>query len=116
MNMKPEQIDKQKALRWLEGDDQMLATIKTLFIKNVPSQVDSLKMFIDAGDSSSAERVAHTIMGSSAMIGAGRMSEEACKIEQSAIENDMDSARFHLTGFVAEYEKVMSELAADGGQ
>jgi HPt (histidine-containing phosphotransfer) domain-containing protein len=110
------QIDKQKALQWLEGDERMFAKIKAIFMKNIPAQVESLGAFLDAGDRSSAERAAHTIMGSSAMLGASIMSDEAGKIEKSAIEGNMASARLHFGRFVEEYQKVMKELAADGDE
>lgn len=109
-------IDRRKALQWLEGDERMFARIKTIFIRNVPPQVESLKAFLDAGDRVSAERVAHTIMGSSAMLGASDMSDEAAKIERNAIEGDMDTARFNFTRFAAEFEKVMAELNPEGGR
>jgi len=109
-----EQIDRQKALLWLEGDERMLAKIRDIFMRNVPSQVEQLRAFLDARDSGSAERIAHTIMGSSAMLGASSMSDAAGKIEQSAIQDDMNSAQIHFTSFVGEYEKVMAELSVKG--
>lgn len=111
-----EQFDRRKVLKWLEGDERMFVKIKGIFMRNVPSQVEQLKAFLDAGDTVSAERAAHTIMGSSAMLGASVMSDEAGKIEQCAIDGDMNSARLHFTRFVGEYENVMEELAADGGK
>lgn len=113
---KEEQIDRRKALKWLEGDEKMFARIKDIFVKNVPSQVAQLKTFLDAGDIDSTERAAHTIMGSSAMLGASVMSDEARKIERSAIDGDMNSARLHFTDFAGEFEKVMAELAVDRGK
>src|ERR1043166_4602843 len=104
-----EQFDKRKALQWLEGDERMFVKLKAIFMKNIPSQIEQLKTFLDAGDNSSTERAAHTIMGSSAMLGASAMSDEAGKIEQSAIAGDMNTARLHFTKFVGEYEKVMEE-------
>lgn len=113
--MSYKQLDRQKALRWLEGDERMFARLKVIFIKNIPSQVELLDSYLEAGDNDSAERAAHTIVGSSAMLGASVMSEEAGKIERSVMDGDLVSARSHFTRFVGEYEKVMAELAADGG-
>ena len=109
------QIDRQKALGWLEGDEVMLVKMKAIFMKNIPRQVELLKDFLAAGETSSAERAAHTIMGSSAMLGATAMSEAARKIEQSAIGGDMAAARLQFVSFSEEYEKVVAELVADGG-
>ena len=111
-----ERIDKRNALQWLEGDERMFLKIISIFMKNMPSQVDQLKGFLDANDTEATERAAHTIMGSSAMLGAGNMSEEARNVERSAIEGDLNAARLHFTRLVDEYEKVMVELAKDGGK
>ena len=109
------QIDKGKALKWLEGDERMFVRIKAIFMKNVPPQVEQLKECLALDDTDSTERLALTIMGSSAMLGASVMSSEAGKIERSAIEGDMNAARLHFTKFVGEYEKVMEELFVEGG-
>ena len=110
-----EHIDRRKALQWLDGDERMLVKIKEIFMKNIPSQVEALKAYLDADDIESTERQAHMIMGSSAMIGASVMSDEAWRIEQSAIAGDMDAARAHFTRFAEEYGKVITALAGDGG-
>lgn len=112
--MDDNKFDNKKALQWLEGDDRMFAKIKAIFIKNIPSQVELLNRYLEAGDNDSAERAAHTIMGSSAMLGASAMSDVAGKIERNAIDGDMDSARLHFARFVGEYEKIMAELGTDG--
>lgn len=110
----PDPVDRRKALQWLEGDERMFVKIKAIFMKNIPSQVESLKGYLAANDIASTERTAHTIMGSSAMLGADGMSAEAGKIEQSAIDGDIDSARLHFEKFVGEYGKVMAKLTAVG--
>lgn len=112
--MRTKQLDRQKALHWLGGDERLFAKVTTIFVKNIPAQVEALKGFIEAGDNDATERAAHTIMGSSAMMGAAVMSEEAGKIERSAMAADMDSARLHFARFVEAYAKVMAELVADG--
>lgn len=111
---KTEPIDRRKALQWLEGDELMFVKIKAIFMKNIPSQVELLRAYLASGDIGSTERAAHTIMGSSAMLGASDMSDEAGKIVQSAIAGDLDSSRLHFRSFVWEYEKVMMKLTADG--
>lgn len=107
-------LDRDKALQWLEGDDRMMARIRTIFMKNIPSQVEMLGACLNQGDAGSAERMAHIIMGSAAMMGATIMSNEAGRIEQSAIKGDLDSARLHFAHFAVEYEQVMKALKAYG--
>jgi HPt (histidine-containing phosphotransfer) domain-containing protein len=110
---KNEQLEKKKALQWLEGDDQMYSKLKAIFKKNIPSQVDQLRVSLETGDNSTAERVAHTIMGSSAMIGATSMSDEARNIEYSTIEGNINAARLHFTRFITEYEEIMEVLGME---
>ena len=107
-------IDRAKALQWLDGDERMLARIRIIFMKNIPPQVERLGVSLDQGDTGSSERMAHTIMGSAAMMGATVMSAEAGRIEKSAIQGDLESARLHFARFAAEYEQVMKLLDADG--
>jgi len=108
-------LDREQSLQWLEGDERMLNRIKAIFLKNIPNQVRDLEACIERGDTGTTERMAHTIMGSAAMMGASIMSAEARKIEESAIKMDMESAKHHYTTFAAEFEKVMMALQADGG-
>jgi two-component system sensor histidine kinase/response regulator len=108
-------LDREQSLKWLEGDERMLDRIRVIFLKNIPQQVQNLQASINDGDTAATERTAHTIMGSAAMIGAASMSAEAKKIEEKAITKDMESARFHFSSFLVEYEKVIMELQPDGG-
>ena len=108
-------VDNRKALNWLEGDEQMLVKIKSIFVKNVPAQVALLKESLDAGDAALVERFAHSIRGSAAMMGASGMSNEAGVIEMFAIAGDLDSARAGYSRFYGAYERVMEALASGGG-
>lgn len=112
----PERIDKRNALQWLDGDERMFLKLIAIFMKNVPAQVDQLRMLLEGNDAGAIERAAHTIMGSSAMLGAKPMSEAAKHVEYSAMAGDMDGARLHFAQLVEECEKVMAELAVDGGK
>lgn len=109
-----ENIDSRKALQWLDGDERMLARIRDIFVRNIPPQMERLRACLDANDIVTAERLSHSIKGSAAMVGAVRMSDEAGKIEQSAIERDMDALWPLYAQLNEEYEKVMADLAAEG--
>jgi len=74
-----------------------------------------LKESLDAGDTASVERLAHSMRGSAAMIGACVMSDEAGTIEMFAIAGDLDSARAGYSRFFGAYERVMEALASGGG-
>jgi HPt (histidine-containing phosphotransfer) domain-containing protein len=107
-------VDLDKVLGWLEGDRRMLERIRVLFLKNIPDQLQRLGESLERGDSGSAEREAHTIRGSSAMMGAVAMACQAGKIEQSVIERDLPKAQLQFSAILLESEQVIAVLRALG--
>jgi HPt (histidine-containing phosphotransfer) domain-containing protein len=107
-------LDLEQALLWLEGDERMLERIKAIFLRNIPGQVQDLGAALQRGDLGAAERMAHTIKGSAAMMGAPIMSQQAGRIEQSAIDRDLQQARLHFATIAAEYQEVMTALMGFG--
>ena len=106
----PEHVDLGRALQWLEGDRRMLGRIRTIFLRNVPDQLHHLDLLLREGDAASAERVAHTIKGSAAMMGALALSRQAGRIEQLAIDGELDAARSAFAPLAEECAKVMQIL------
>lgn len=106
-------VDLVQTLRWVEGDERMLESIRVIFVKNVPEQVSKLGECLERGDTESAKRMARTIKGSAAAMGAVTMSCEAEKIEQSATERDLHRAKSHFATISEEFEKVMAALRMD---
>ena len=110
-------VDLDKALQWLEGDRRMLERIRVMFLKNMPVQVAALEESLRLGDADAAERMAHTIKGSAAMMGAGRMSSLAAEVERSVMESDLPGeAALRFAEFFAAYRQVMVALTAYGEQ
>ena len=52
-----------------EGEPDILDELIELFLTDVPPQLVSLKVAVEAGDAHSVERIAHTLKGSSANMG-----------------------------------------------
>jgi HPt (histidine-containing phosphotransfer) domain-containing protein len=105
-----EHVDLGRALQWLEGDRRMLGRIRIIFMKNIPDQVQNLGAHLEQGDVASAERGAHTIKGSAAMMGALALSREAGRIEQLAIDRDPEGAKLRFAALVEECDAVMQVL------
>ncbi|HAK87768.1 MAG: hypothetical protein A2077_05445 [Nitrospirae bacterium GWC2_46_6] len=98
------------APEWLEGDKKLFSGIKNIFIKNVPSQMERLKDAFASNDISTIELLSHSIKGAAAMIGAMPLKEEAGKVEQAAMESDLDNARVCFEGMEREFKKTLSAL------
>lgn len=107
-------VDLTKALQWLEGDRQMLERIRLIFLKNIPEQVQKLENALEGGDAGLAERMAHTIKGSAAMMGAALLSSEAARVELCAIDRDLHEARRHFASLSRECDQVLRALEEQG--
>jgi len=71
----------------LMGDLEMVNMILNSFLEDIPIQMDLLSQSISSADWKTASRIAHTIKGASANVGADDFSQLASKIEQS-LHND----------------------------
>jgi two-component system sensor histidine kinase/response regulator len=70
--------------RALDADgDWIDAEIMELFLEETSAQLDALSEAADAGDTAEVERLAHTVKGAAATVGAARLAELAAEIEQA---------------------------------
>ncbi len=80
-------LDTAKAIARMGGEDTYRIVIEK-FIPNQEQAVQSIQDALGAGDKKTAERLAHTLKGIAATIGATALSESALKLETSIREND----------------------------
>ena len=57
----------------LMEDEDLAKMVVESFLEDIPRQIDSLKVYLEAGDATGAERQAHTIKGASANVGGERL-------------------------------------------
>ena len=98
--------DRAAMLDRLMGDEKMAREIQAGFLEDIPQQIQSLKGYLETGDSRSVQRQAHTIKGASANMGGERLRKAAFEIEKAAGIADLDAAR----NLVAELEMQFSHL------
>jgi two-component system, sensor histidine kinase and response regulator len=82
------------ALRQLqeEGEPDILDELIEQFLTDVPPQLVALKEAVEAGDAHSVERIAHTLRGSSANMGAVRMEAICAELEEMGRSEDLGAA------------------------
>ena len=77
-------------------DRETASAVVALFLEEVPTQLAQLDRALAAGDSPTAERMAHSIKGSSAAIGGLMLRDVAFRGEKLGREGKLDDLRLLL--------------------
>ena len=74
------------------GQDDALREIIDLFLEQTHEQISQLNEAVDKNDTETTGNIAHQLKGSSANLGARRLSDAFSRLEQSAKDNDLSQA------------------------
>jgi CheY-like chemotaxis protein/HPt (histidine-containing phosphotransfer) domain-containing protein len=86
-------FDYQAMMERLMDDQDLVRIIMRAFLSDIPQQIDTLKKFIDAGDSTGAGRQAHTIKGAAANVEGVSLREVAFEMEKAGKAGELDSVK-----------------------
>ena len=78
------------------GQNSVLLEIIELFLEQTHEQIAQLSVAVDNNDSETTYNIAHQLKGSSANLGAHRLSDVFSKLEQSAKDDDLHQAGIFL--------------------
>ncbi|MCK5830749.1 MAG: Hpt domain-containing protein [Methylococcales bacterium] len=81
----------------LMDNETLIYRVAKAFLKEMPEQVDQLRGCVKNKETKEIALLAHKIKGSSAIIGAIRLSRVAGKMERAGREDDKDVLTGHLT-------------------
>jgi HPt (histidine-containing phosphotransfer) domain-containing protein len=82
-----------RSLREIAGEDVLFVLrVLDLFASTVPLQLVELRDSIQAGDLTTAQRIAHHIKGASQSIGAGQMAEWTQRLESNLTDSPTEVA------------------------
>lgn len=81
-------IDSPTAIANLAGDEDLYREVVRLFLVDVGTQDSTLEIALTAGDLVSARRVAHTVKGTAASVGAGALHAAAFALEKACAAGD----------------------------
>ena len=82
-------IDSAAGLKIMGGKADRYAKLLQKFAARQAGAVDEIRSALDAGDSATAERVAHSLKGSASSLGANALAERAAETE-AAIKTGQD--------------------------
>jgi HPt (histidine-containing phosphotransfer) domain-containing protein len=109
-NVSEEILDINGALGRMEGDRELLEEVARLFLNECPKMLDGIRQASAAQDARVFERLAHTVKGSSANIGARALSQVAAEMEKQARSGDLHRASRQIERLAAEMDRLRSEI------
>jgi two-component system sensor histidine kinase/response regulator len=103
-------LDWSTALERVEGDRELLEELVRLFIETSPASMQEMRRALNAKDTKQLDRLAHTIKGSSASLGANRVSQAALVLEMRARSGAIENAGELIDALQKELDRVLPEL------
>jgi PAS domain S-box-containing protein len=111
-------LDLVATLQRMDGDRDLLEEILHLFAQEWPKNRDQIQAALDSADPRTSERMAHSLKGAAANIGALRLSRAAFELEKLSKASRLDEARqqweivqSELIGLLEEMESSLRSLA-----
>ena len=114
-------IDIEAALRVVAGKQSLLNKMLTTFVADQSQATDAIKGALQYKDNELAKRLAHTLKGTSASIGAMKLQEIAAKIEgyftkpydDEVFNNDLHLCETELANVVKNVSLALSDINKD---
>ncbi len=106
-------FDKAGTISRLMDDEALAREVVVLFLDDIPKQVAELKRFLDAGQASGSERVAHSIKGASANVGAEVLREVAFNVEKAAKAGELAAAKGLMEELLAQFERFKAAVKTE---
>jgi signal transduction histidine kinase/DNA-binding response OmpR family regulator len=103
-------LDPEKKLASLGGDREVLQKLYTLFLRDVPEQLETLHDMVVAGDVRQVADTAHTLKGSAGIIGAVKARELASLLEQAARKRETEVLQERFSCMRGEYVRIMDRV------
>ncbi|MGH9404078.1 MAG: response regulator [Terriglobia bacterium] len=104
-------LDREKTLAQLEGDVQLLGEMASLFLHEIPKQMESTRAALENRDIKSLANLAHTIKGSVANFSAEAALRASLQLENTAKQGNLAEAGKAYQGLEEAISQLASELA-----
>lgn len=108
-----EAFDRKTALDMLGGRKDLLTRMDAIFIRDVPGELEELRNNIKEMHWDDAQRMAHSIKGSSRTVGASRCGAVAEQMEFFCRQRDGESASKELKTLESEVESALTFIRTD---
>jgi len=86
-------IDRERALKHVEGDEEFLKEILDIFKEEIPERIESFNKALKENNIEKIASLAHSLESVSGTVGAYSCSEYAMEVEKAAKEDDKEKVR-----------------------
>ncbi len=108
--------DKETMLGRVMDDEDLVRTIISGFIGDIPNQIEKLDQFLENGDIQGVERQAHTIKGAASNVGGDALQDIAFAIEKAGEAGELDAARTDMEELKRRFDCLENEIRIELGQ
>jgi len=103
-------LDLRAALERVEGDRELLEELLQLFVDQCPGAMAEIRHALEVRDARVLERLAHTMKGTAASLGARGLSDTAYRLEKLARAGDWESAGALIQTLQEEVDQLLPEM------
>ena len=103
-------FDRAGMLDRLMGDEELAGAIARGFLDDIPRQIAALRICLEAGDASGAERQAHSIKGAAANVGGEDLRAAAFEIEKAGKAGILDDATAMANNLEKQFDALKNEM------
>jgi signal transduction histidine kinase/sensor domain CHASE-containing protein/DNA-binding response OmpR family regulator len=108
-------FDRQSALERLDGDENLLRELVTLFLKDAPQHLTEVETALRAGDLERVARVAHTMKGAIGNFGTTDAYDAVVRLEGACLDKDAAAADGAMRTLVAQLARLETDLRSAVG-
>jgi HPt (histidine-containing phosphotransfer) domain-containing protein len=109
-------VDLAEAFRLAGEDAHLLAELVEVFVQDAAERQSALRDALAGGDVPGVERIAHSMKGTAAILGARRLREAAADLEAAATDARMEALAPLHGRFAVELDRVLRFFADPGWQ
>jgi HPt (histidine-containing phosphotransfer) domain-containing protein len=97
-------------LERLMGDEELARTILDVFLEDTPRSIQAMREFLNAGNVPGAEFQAHSIKGTSAIVGGEALRAVAFEMEKAAKAGDLNAVGGHMAELDAQFDRLKEAM------
>ena len=96
------------------GDEELAKNIIKSFLDDIPGEITATKEAFAKNDALSMQRLAHSVKGAAANIGAKALQDVAFQMEKAGEAEDIDKAALLLPQIDDQFKRLKKGLAQSG--
>lgn len=103
-------MDRAAALRRMQGDEELLSELASVFLEDYPRQIAAIRNSLAPRDAATLQREAHALKGAAATLAAPHVSAAAQRLESLAADHDWSQVEAGIAALEATITDLDGEL------